>query len=472
MGRLIKYNLVSFFLIVAFFHAKDSTAQYEIKLSIDGMTDSLYYLAHFNGDTFLVKDTIVLKEQESIVFEGDSMLPQGVYLLVNSSKRRVFDFIIGEDQNFSISGDSATLPMHIRVKGSVENSAFFDYIQFISGMSEEINPLRQKLTGNELSENQKSALQQQINSINQKVTNFQHQFFNKHTGLFSAKFLEAGGEIKIPDSILFNKIKVRPYYVMHFWDNFDLSDDRMLRTPIFQQKLNQYFDQIVNPHPDSICSACDRVISLASNSVEIQKYLLWELLVKYQKSDIMGYDAIYVYLADKYFKTTPPLWLSESTKKTIQQQADIHRPLLIGKIAPNILAMDTTGHNVEALFGVDAQYTLLLFWESHCFHCKQEIPKIADLVRDYGKLYDIKIFAVGTDTSEIIWKQTIEKMGYSWIHVNGNQALTTDYHKLYNIYSTPVVFVLDREKRIIAKRILSDQILSLLKNRHQDITPM
>ena len=45
-----------------------------------------------------------------------------------------------------------------------------------------------------------------------------------------------------------------PYYYVknHFWDDVVFNDNRLLRTPFFEDKLDEYFKNYVSREPDSI----------------------------------------------------------------------------------------------------------------------------------------------------------------------------------------------------------------------------
>jgi len=62
------------------------------------------------------------------------------------------------------------------------------------------------------------------------------------------------------------------------------------------------------------------------------------------------------------------------------------------------------------------------------------------------------------------WKHYLKEKKYPWLHVNGMKSMTQDFHDLYDIYSVPVVYLLDRNKVIIGKRISTGQIGNIIKN--------
>ena len=61
-------------------------------------------------------------------------------------------------------------------------------------------------------------------------------------------------------------------------------------------------------------------------------------------------------------------------------------------------------------------------------------------------------------------KAYIAKYKLSWTNVNGPLSYTQDFHELFNVYSTPYIFVLDKDKTIIAKQINSDQLFDFISN--------
>jgi alkyl hydroperoxide reductase subunit AhpC len=109
---------------------------------------------------------------------------------------------------------------------------------------------------------------------------------------------------------------------------------------------------------------------------------------------------------------------------------------------------------------VNAKYTILVFWDPDCGHCKKEIPALA---KNYDKLKSLGavVYSVTTATYEEMdkWKGFIKEHGCNWINVGdpyfqGNP----NFRKIYDISSTPVIYVLDKDKIIRAKRLGQDQI--------------
>ncbi|MFM8851089.1 MAG: DUF4369 domain-containing protein, partial [Cytophagales bacterium] len=66
---------------------------YKIEFKIKGWKDTTVYLGHYYGESTLLRDTAVVKN-EQFVFDGKDKLAQGVYFLV-LDKTKLFDFVVG-----------------------------------------------------------------------------------------------------------------------------------------------------------------------------------------------------------------------------------------------------------------------------------------------------------------------------------------------------------------------------------------
>ena len=137
--------------------------------------------------------------------------------------------------------------------------------------------------------------------------------------------------------------------------------------------------------------------------------------------------------------------------------------MLLGEKAPNMIMQDTNLQLVS-MHNIDAEFLILLFWDPECGHCEQEIPKIKEYYDQNKTAIGLEIFAVCSDTSMVKWKNAIKKKKMNWINVDGPRSLTGNYHDQYDISTTPVIFILNRKKEIIAKQLRTDQFSQFFKN--------
>jgi len=180
----------------------------------------------------------------------------------------------------------------------------------------------------------------------------------------------------------------------------------------------------------------------------------------------MGFDEIFVHMVDNYYAKGKAYWADSSVVKTLAERSNELRNALIGSFAQNLILLDTNG-SFKSLYNYPAEYMIVLFYESDCSHCKKEINELKKWYPE--NKYGTEIFAVCTDTSLVKWKNYIVKNELDWIHVNGTRSVTQDYHHLYDIRTTPTIYLLDEKKKIIAKRLKTDQLFPFIKNYEKNV---
>jgi hypothetical protein len=79
------------------------------------------------------------------------------------------------------------------------------------------------------------------------------------------------------------------------------------------------------------------------------------------------------------------------------------------------------------------------------------------------KKFNLEVYAICANEDLEGWKYFIKANQLSWLNVNGTKSITPDFHDLYDIYTTPVIYILDKEKKIIAKRINVNQIPQVIQ---------
>jgi thiol-disulfide isomerase/thioredoxin len=210
----------------------------------------------------------------------------------------------------------------------------------------------------------------------------------------------------------------------------------------------------------------------------------------------MGFDKVFVHVADKYIISgKADKVYTEETVAKIKERVDIMRNLLLEAKVSELYMIDTTyGKQVrkmgfdtatssksitdlyyknlekltpmfKTLYQVKAKYTILVFWAVDCGHCQTEIPKLHEDLKTLKGKIDFKVFAVQTkdDLFDTWRKFLIEKKLTDFINVFDPIHLNNIKEK-FDIYSTPVIYVLDKDKKIKAKRLGAEQVIDILKS--------
>jgi hypothetical protein len=194
----------------------------------------------------------------------------------------------------------------------------------------------------------------------------------------------------------------------------------------------------------------------------------------------MWEDAVFVHLFEKYFANKEYPWLNEKGKKTITDRAYSLMSNILGTPAADIELPDSTGKK-RTLYSVKAPYTLLVIWDPTCGHCKEVLPKLDTLFRTKWKSMGLKPFALAkeTDGMKKDWTQFIQKYDLKdWIHVYYSKedervrvnAGIPGYSQLFDVQSFPTLYLLDKDKRIIAKKVSETQIDEFLQFKEKQAT--
>ncbi len=453
-------------LIVVLMITWTATAQkgYKIQVKIKGYQDTSLLLASYYGNKIRLVNTAFTKEPGDFVFGGKKALPGGVYIVVSPKKVKLFEFLINKNQHFNLQTDTANIDLHLKALGSTENSVFFNYLQYSDKIYKEVLALRKELKQTEKNTLAYKHLQENIATLRKQNITKRTKLIQSHPGTFVAKLFEAMEEVRVPKNTHpADSLYALHYLQKHFWDHFDLSDPRLLRSPMYDQKLKAYFKQLVPFQPDSVDRAIDKVIAMARPSKECVSYLVWYFTVEYQNPKYMGFDKVFVHMVDQYFSKEPIENTTASIKRLLEKRAAEIRPLLIGNRAPELILQDTAGKFVS-FYSIRKKLTLLFFWDYKCHICKRQLAELVPMYPELAKRYDLAIYAININPDLDNWKAAVRNRHLPWINVNGTRSVKGDFTKLYDIHGTPQLFLLNQNKEIIAKQFSVDQLKMILSD--------
>jgi len=436
---------------------------YEIKVKIKDYNESQLILGNQYGGNQYIKDTVDVNEKGEFVFTGDDPLDEGMYLLVMQPKNNFVQFMADEDnQRFTITfdNDEANLAGSVEVKGSKINERYYEYLRFL----ETKVPLKQELQEKykEVKDDPKA-----VNQIREKMTAIDEEVRTYHSDLVSeqapnllSRMIKARLDPQLPefegDDVDMQRYL---YYKKHYFDNIDLKDEGLWRTGVLYQKVDYYLKSLTPQMPDSINVALDYLLSGAEGSNNFKIFLI-QYLNEYASSKVVGMDAIYVHLVEQYYATGKADWTSEEQRVKIVARAKALKPILIGKTAPE-LKLKTKENQVLSLHDFDTKYTVMFFWDPDCGHCKKSMPAVISFHEKYQSK-GVEILGICTKVGEgeemkKCWDTIDEKEMGRWINVS-DQYLQSNYKKLYDITSTPRIFILDENKKIVMKGIGAEQL--------------
>lgn len=468
-----------FLLLLGFVLAIGASAQtgYEVKVTFRPFKNQFIYLGHYYGKQYPIIDSAKLDANSQAIFKGAQKLPGGIYLIGYPNKAGFFEILIDKQQHFSVIADTLTMKKGIQFLNSSDNTLFNSYQQYMSAKGKEISDAQQQYK-KAASAKDSAAWSAQLNKLDKTVQAYREDLIKKNPGYILSALLVAMREPEMPALLQHPKTKTDSadayyYFKNHYWDGVEFWDGRLAYTTFFEDKVDKYYNQLVAPHPDSAIKEMDRMLGFASINDEMYKYLLLKFVNRYLNQKYMWEDAVFVHLFEKYFASKNYSWLTPQGKKTITDRAYSLMANIMGTPAADIELPDSTGAT-KTLYADSAAYTLVCFWDPTCGHCKETLPKLDSVYQSKWKASGLKIFAIAreTDGTKQDWLDfiTTHKLK-EWTNVYYTKAADkarTDagipgYSQLYDVLTFPTLYLLDKDKRIVAKKLSLEQIDEVLQ---------
>ncbi len=439
---------------------------YRFSLFIYGNTDSIMYLGNYYAGGTYAFDTARISPKGMFVFEDkERELKPGLYFFTNPSGNYVEFAVYGNEKlNFHFDTEEPGWQNNMHVKGSKENELLFRYHQINRRIYKTIDSVKSFMTDSNEFEAFRRKQLARMDSLKMSI-------IESNPNSLLSLLMNATREPAVPtEDTNGNKLSSFQrweYYMDHYFDYSRLDDDALIRTPdmIFHKRLNYYLDVCLKNAPsETIIKYVDKLIDKARPSKENFRYLVHTIAEKYLQSNIMSYDAIYVHMVNKYIASGDCFWMSPTTIDNNVKRAEIWEKLLLGKPAPPLIMRDDKGQ-VQSLYNLNHKYTLLVFWSPTCGHCKTAIPELYQRFAQYRDKYDIAAYAILSepdDHTRPLWHEFIKNHNLDWINIDGGEA-NIDWHEVYDVETTPQIYLLDKDKKILAKKLSANTFEEVLR---------
>lgn len=438
------------------------TEGYRIEVVMEGLEDTVVYLGNHFGPKKYLQDTAKLGAGGRLVFEGDRRLKTGMYFLYGGAL--YMDLIIDEQQ-FKLSTKRTDLYGSMIVEDSPSNVQFRDFQELMIAHQQNVRDLTQRLDSTSTKKDSVTIFDQvqELNDLNLAARDsLQEQCGDS----FVAELIELMGlraDFAFEGDSLTVEEKQEQYnaFKNDYFKNIDFNSEGLVRTPIFESKINEYLDKVTIQNPDSVIHSVDFLLNSSQDNEELYRYLLVTLFQKYQNHKIMGMDKVFVYLSDEYYLKGKAPWADEAMITELKKEMVFHRDNQIGNIAPQIYFQDTSGV-ASSLYSIKDDYIILYFYSPTCGHCKKKTPVLKEVYDQLdGKA---EVVAVCTDTDAEKWKEFIQELDLNWLNY-ADMGYKSNFRVEYNVRSTPMLYILDKDKRIIAKKLDVEQVKGFVEEQ-------
>ncbi len=432
----------------------------EIQVTIAGYSYDTLWFGHTVGKRAEPEFFSLRQADGSFLLKSDASLPQGMYALImrrgpGVALQHTPCWLADGQRRFSVQFSYIQMNSTIVFTGSPENEILYDYLKHYQEMTDRLDAI---------TDNWKEAPDQPefIAKVGaeQALQQYQTEFIRMHPGTLTAKLVEqtifpTPPAPKEPYKTWQEEAEARHQWQKnHYFDRTNLATADFLRQPLWLDRTDFYVTKLSPPNPDSMIVMLESVFKQLEPNVEGYQYYMRYMLNSLSRMSRFRTDEVFVYFVRKYVDTGKTNWIEESENYRYQAEASRMEPLFVGKKAPDLTLYDKDNKEVS-LYGVEAPYTILVFWRYDCSHCNKEIPI---LKRVYEKLKSkgLKVMSVcGNSGDNILPKcwQFAERIGMpaEW-YLLADPGRRSRFPSVMNVSGYPRLFLMDANKTILYKQ--------------------
>ncbi|MFB9055165.1 TlpA family protein disulfide reductase [Mariniflexile ostreae] len=425
------------FLLLAILFSNTLFAQHAIKGVFSPPEDYKFALLYKVTPTVSVYvKNAEIKKDGSFKFQLDSTNVKGIYRLVYAVPQEDynFDIIYNGKEDVELTFNSET---GVNFKKSVENRLLRSYTDSMSKVMQSIGVyFRQK---------NKDTLA--LKAIFKAQSDTQTSYEKAAKGTIALHFIKANRPY-IPknyeDVSLYSK-NLRA----HYFNNIDFKNQTLLSSNFLTEKMLNYVFGVSADDKSKVANYKKNIdvfykaIKPAPDTTKSN--LLSEL---WQQMADLNYEAVANYIAETYL-----IALAKALNdKPLLDALIKYQKTSIGSSAPDFSIEFKQGDKKTSKKLSElklAETYVIVFWNSECSHCLNDMPKLQAFVKTQEKS-KIKVIAIALEADDKQWELKTKPYP-EFIHVLSLEKSDNNIGTDYGIMATPSFFVLNKDKKIIEK---------------------
>jgi thiol-disulfide isomerase/thioredoxin len=447
--------LLLFLLFPALVHA-----QYQIKIKATNTADSIAYFRGtvFDDKNYIPKDTIKLYKGNYTVAAKKPIIGGIYFLYFPKSKQKVF---------FSLENLDS-------IKVEIRGANYLDSIKFSNKVNQqfvEYQLLEKKLSNYDTNYAAELAKGKKFN-LAQKAAFFQpktSQLVSYRTTLLkNLKQVNALFVHLNTLNILDSSVPSRKNYIgrNELIKRIDFKNPKLLFTPNIKNVLNEYYSYYPL-QADSLNKGLDTVMNKVDGKSNMSIYITDYFIKLLHNREIVNNTEAYTYYLEKYILNQK--YKISDIKQLDQLKTELAnlKSLQLQDTCVNMILKDTAGQvqNLQE-FASQNKFTLIIFYDPTCEHCKVELPKMDSTINLLENTYNIKVgrYAVCNEPSlpASIWKDFIVKYNLNKNYINVNLANNMDLRKSYDAFTNPIFYLVNNKGILLGKKLSPQTVRNLI----------
>ena len=426
------------FFILCFFCLHALHSQYKIEGILKGADKSLTWamLYQVKGEKQHFVQNTKIKHQK-FTFIVPETIPKGMYRIVYRTKGQGYiDFILNQENvRFSFYPQEPEASCVFEV--SVENTLYQNYLTDILGTQYQLDVL-QVAYFRMPRESSKATYKR----IFKNLSEIQDRFEKESKGTLAYHFIKASQRYNT-ETIVDAPQTYMELMKTHFFEHIDFENVILQASPFLINRTRDFvfhinYSQRKEMQERLYIEAIDHVLKLPKLAT-LKRDLIEILITDFLSLEEVG---MVKYLLEEHFSLLAAQLQDNDFKKEILAKL----ALSIGGMAPEI-EWEEKGVKKQLSKLNTAKRTLVVFWSTGCSHCQRELPEIYQYLKNKK---NTTVVAVALEEKPKKWKKIIKNFK-GWHHVLGLEKWESKIARSYDVVGTPTYFVLDADKKIVAK---------------------
>ena len=440
-----------------------------ISFKIDGYTEGSVQLIGIFFDANYLADSAKIQPDGRIVFNSkEGGYEEGLFFLLLPDKNNI-QFLAVNGENFKITARKNDLINSLKAENSIENELFFENQKYQVFLEQRFNNIAQGMKQVPAGSAEYSNLRKEQQRLIEERDNKMVELKQKYPNAFFTKFKIAGQNPRLrysyraDGSLDSNQTMVN--FRNDWWSDVDFTDKRIVRTPVYFNKLKKYITELTAQHHDSLIQSADFLIEKTLNNKDLYNVTVNWTAYSYKPgmAKIMDGDAVYSHIVLKYFTLEKADWIGQKVADitSLRKSASEMQASLIGMTGQDVRAENSKGE-FKTIYGLKSKYTVVFIYNPDCEHCQEETPHLRK-VYDQWKSRGLEVYSVAANAkSRDEWQKFAVKYGVNWTDV-WDPELKSRFHEKYFVDITPECYLLDKDHKIIAKNIKPLQVAEILE---------
>ncbi len=398
----------------------------------------------------------------SVTLQDKESLKPGMYEILGDSTYLAVIFIPSEkNQKFSLTIDGE----NVTFANSKENTAYYDYLRGMIGYNKRLDSLNEEFQRAQRTLPQYmlkvfvDSLSANARRINDEMRTYQRKTAAANKGTLMGSVVATATYLNDPpQEVVSDRHLFQSYYIEHFFDNFAWNDPRIFNTIVIEQKLKEICNMIYqydNPEYDTFVVAALNQAKVNQTSYEY----LFDALEHVLGSNISPYKVEHTYIAMLKDALAYPK-LDENRKRRYTRELGFIDKNHAGDTVPDFRLVLANG-DTTTFYAIESEYTLLYLQHPTCPTCHQ----VRNRMKGFDKLNraiesgKLKVVMVYFEDDPKVWDNYIHSSEANPKYLQGwNFDQTIDDKDLFDTRTIPYMFLLDKDKVVIKKDLLVNEI--------------